>query len=177
LVELARQGLVDPSRACIVGASYGGYAALAGVTLQQGIYRCAVSVAGISDPELFMSRLRDRVGRLALDYWLRFLGARSLSDARIDARSPARHAARADAPVLLIHGREDTVVPIEQSRVMERALKDAGKPVEMIALDGEDHYLSREATRVAMLRATLEFVQRHNPINPAGASGSSGTAP
>jgi dipeptidyl aminopeptidase/acylaminoacyl peptidase len=46
---LAGQGIVDPSRVCIAGASYGGYAAMAGVTLQSGIYRCAVAVSGIAD--------------------------------------------------------------------------------------------------------------------------------
>jgi dipeptidyl aminopeptidase/acylaminoacyl peptidase len=49
LAFLVDAGIADPGRACIVGASYGGYAALAGVTLQKGLYRCAVSVAGISD--------------------------------------------------------------------------------------------------------------------------------
>ena len=48
VAELARQGIVDPKRVCIVGASYGGYAALAGVTVQQGLYRCAVSVSGVA---------------------------------------------------------------------------------------------------------------------------------
>ncbi|MEO0608176.1 MAG: prolyl oligopeptidase family serine peptidase, partial [Pseudomonadota bacterium] len=56
LMALAERGIVDPSRACIVGASYGGYAALAGVTLQQGFYRCAVSVNGVTELE---STLRD----------------------------------------------------------------------------------------------------------------------
>jgi len=49
VADLAKKGVIDPKRACIVGASYGGYAALAGVTVQQGLYRCAVSVAGVSD--------------------------------------------------------------------------------------------------------------------------------
>jgi dipeptidyl aminopeptidase/acylaminoacyl peptidase len=47
--DLARQGIIDPKRVCIMGASYGGYAALAGVTLDKGVYRCAVSVNGPSD--------------------------------------------------------------------------------------------------------------------------------
>ncbi len=50
---LAHQGIIDPKRVCIVGASYGGYAALAGVTVESGVYRCAVSVAGISDLRRF----------------------------------------------------------------------------------------------------------------------------
>jgi dipeptidyl aminopeptidase/acylaminoacyl peptidase len=49
LAELARRGIVDPRRACIMGASYGGYAALAGVTMQHGLYRCAIAIAGVAD--------------------------------------------------------------------------------------------------------------------------------
>ncbi len=49
LAALVAKGIVHPARVCIVGASYGGYAALAGVTLQQGIFRCAVAVAPVSD--------------------------------------------------------------------------------------------------------------------------------
>src|SRR5262249_22277991 len=61
---LAKQGVIDPARVCIVGASYGGYAALAGVTIDPGVYRCAVSVAGLSDLKLMLKWVaeRDRYG-------------------------------------------------------------------------------------------------------------------
>ncbi len=166
VAELARQGIVDAQRACIVGASYGGYAALAGVTLQQGLYRCAVSVNGVTDPGPLVQRTQDHNGDDALRYMLRFLGAGSAQDERISQRSPVHLASRADAPVLLIHGREDTVVPYVQSVAMQRALKAAGKPVELITLAGEDHWLSREQTRTQMLKAAVAFVQQHNPAGP-----------
>ena len=71
---LAKAGIVDPSRVCIVGASYGGYAALAGVTLQSGIYRCAVSVAGLSDlPRMRSWTNETQLGRVSR-YWDRFWG-------------------------------------------------------------------------------------------------------
>ncbi|WP_374516789.1 alpha/beta hydrolase family protein, partial [Brevundimonas sp.] len=70
---------------------------------------------------------------------------------------------RADAPMLVIHGRDDTVVPIEQSRLMAEALRRAGKPVELVELEGEDHWLSRGATRQRMLAETLRFLEAHNP--------------
>ena len=72
---------------------------------------------------------------------------------------------QAQAPILLIHGADDTVVPIEQSKTMERALKSAGKPVQMVTLKGEDHWLSRDETRTAMLKASVDFVKRYNPPN------------
>src|SRR5690606_31727785 len=62
LRALGEAGIVDPSRTCIVGASYGGYAALAGVTVEQGVYRCAVAVAGLSDLDLFFRAERTASG-------------------------------------------------------------------------------------------------------------------
>jgi len=161
LAELARRGIVDPKRACIVGGSYGGYAALAGVTLQQGLYRCAVSVAGVSDLKMMYAADNAAAG-YSESNWLelkRFLGDPSTySD-----YSPRRHAAEADAPILLIHGKDDTRVDPKQSEVMADALKDAGKPYEFVVLDGEDHFLSRSATRNQMLSDTMAFVQKYNP--------------
>ncbi len=162
---LAKQGLIDPKRACIVGASYGGYAALAGVTVEQGRYRCAVSVAGIGDLQRFQIWVGEHQGSdlRAVSFWRELTGASAGQDLR--DISPQRLAARADAPILLIHGVDDTVVPIQQSQEMERALKAAGKPVEFLTMPGEDHWLSREATRQAMLTAAVAFVQKHNPAS------------
>ncbi len=162
--ELARQGIVDLKRACIVGWSYGGYAALAGVTLQHGLYRCAVSMAGVSDLPRFYTYLGNEDGpdSVGTRFWKRFLGDRS----RWRGISPANLAARADAPILLIHGKDDTVVPIDQSDAMEHALKDAGKPVERLTLSGADHWLLREDTRIAMLKASVTFVEKYNPADP-----------
>src|SRR5262249_34942237 len=155
---------VDPKRVCVVGASYGGYAALAGVTLQQGIYRCAVSVAGVADMHKMLTDILASEGadRRALDFWR---GLSSAQSQDLDAISPAQHAAKAEAPVLLIHGENDSVVRIDQSRLMERALKAAGKPVEFVVMPGEDHWLSSETTRQIMLEKSLAFVQKHNPAD------------
>jgi dipeptidyl aminopeptidase/acylaminoacyl peptidase len=103
LAALAKDGIVDPKRACIVGASCGGYAALAGVTLQHGLYRCAVAVAG-------------------------------------------------------------------QSEAMAKALKHADKPFEYVVMNGEDHWLSRENTRLTMLKSALAFVEKYDPPDAAPAT-------
>jgi dipeptidyl aminopeptidase/acylaminoacyl peptidase len=165
---LAAQGTIDPRRVCIVGASYGGYAALAGPTLDRGVYRCAVSVSGVSDPRDFLkwqaARAHDHDNR-SMRFWTRFLGGTLENEARLAEISPLAHAASADAPILLIHGTDDTVVPIEQSEAMGRALQAAGKPVGFIKLDGEDHWLSRADTRLKMLQATVAFLQENNPSN------------
>lgn len=166
--HLVGEGVVDPARVCIVGASYGGYAALAGVTLDAGVYRCAVSVAGVSDLRRMVLWAADRGARRdndAVRYWNRFMGADRLGDRDLNAISPAHLVDRVDAPVLLLHGRDDTVVPIEQSRIMATALRRAGKPHQMIELTGEDHWLSRAETRQKMLEETVAFLTTHNPAD------------
>ncbi len=170
VAALARQGVIDPKRVCIAGASYGGYAALAGVTLQQGVYRCAVAVSGPANlKELIDEDTRFSEQRRSTSsnrYWARFMGVKSSSDPSLAAISPALHADKASAPVLLIHGKDDTVVPYEQSQEMEAALKKAGKPVEFITLDHEDHWLSQADTRLKMLTETLRFLSANNPADP-----------
>lgn len=164
VAELARRGLVDPKRACIVGGSYGGYAALAGVTVQQGLYRCAVSWGGVSDPQGMLRRSGEGgAANAETRYWKMFIGARdAVADGGIKAISPLALAERADAPVLLMHGKDDTVVPIEQSRDMAKALKRAGKPYEFQEFP-EDHWLSTGEQRTAMLKAAVAYVLRYNP--------------
>jgi dipeptidyl aminopeptidase/acylaminoacyl peptidase len=82
-----------------------------------------------------------------------------------DAISPRKLAGRADAPILLIHGKDDTVVPFDQSERMADALKGAGKPHQLVVLKGEDHWLSRAETRLQMLESAVAFVQKHNPAD------------
>lgn len=161
LMALAEAGIVDPSRACIVGASYGGYAALAGVTIEQGIYRCAVSVNGVSDirdmySEDYRASGRERTTRVAL--------REQLGDPDLwNDVSPRRLAERADAPVMLIHGVDDTVVLYSHSSRMADKLDDADKPYELVTLEGEDHWLSLSTTRHQMLSNAMRWVETYNP--------------
>jgi dipeptidyl aminopeptidase/acylaminoacyl peptidase len=163
---LAAQGIVDPSRVCIVGASYGGYAALAGVSLQNGVYRCAVSVAGISDPQRMLEWVNAKNlkrSNYEQRFWERFMGVTGPDDPKLDEISPVRHVDAVNVPILLIHGRDDTVVPYEQSTVMADVLRRARKNVELVTLRREDHWLSRSETRLQMLQATVAFLRAHNP--------------
>jgi dienelactone hydrolase len=80
---LAKRGTIDPKRVCIVGASYGGYAALAGATLDKGVYRCAASVAGPADLKRMLAdsnKLYSTSNNSTMRYWLRFMGADGLKD-------------------------------------------------------------------------------------------------
>lgn len=159
------QGVADPARVCIVGASYGGYAALMGVVKTPELYRCAVSFAGVSDlPDL----IRHWGNYIGGDEWGeeqigRFWGDR----ARLQATSPARQAEHIRVPVLLVHGTVDRAVPIEQSEAMVKALKRAGKPYRYIEQEGGDHYLSRYEHRLEFFTAMESFLDENLRATPS----------
>ncbi|MBW8816594.1 MAG: S9 family peptidase [Caulobacterales bacterium] len=165
VAALAASGDIDPKRVCIVGASFGGYSALAGAALYPDAYRCAASIAGIGDLGLLLvedARLYGResagMGELRDD-----LGAASTE--RLMAQSPARHAGDVKVPVLLIHGDKDTVVPIEQSQRMAERLKAAGKAYDFVVLEGENHYLTKSANRTKVLEALEQFLAKNLPAS------------
>jgi dipeptidyl aminopeptidase/acylaminoacyl peptidase len=162
---LAAQGIVDPKRVCIFGWSYGGYAALAGAALDPGIYRCAADMAGPSDIQLIVQQAQGTDGRDndTLRYFKRYLGVNGPSDPVLPQISPARHAAKVGIPILIVHGKDDTVVDYQQSLIMADALKRAGKPYSFVTLDGEDHWGSRGETRLKLLQAVMEFLIKNNP--------------
>jgi dipeptidyl aminopeptidase/acylaminoacyl peptidase len=164
VAALASAGIIDKSRVCVVGASYGGYAALASVTFQHGAFRCAVSVSGVSDVGAMMASWGDYSGSASGRYAQAMFGAAFSGDPRLQQISPLRHAAEADAPILIIHGKDDTVVPFVQSLGMNTMLAKAAKSVKFLPLDSEDHWWSHEATRVQILEASVAFVQEHNPV-------------
>ena len=159
--------LADPDRVCIMGASYGGYSALAGGAFTPELYRCVISVNGVSDLDRFIDYVRDRRGRRdpATSYWEEHIASGDARGRTLDPISPFSKADAFQAPVLLIHGENDTVVPFQQSQIMERALNRADKSVTLQKLDGEDHWLSRSETRIAMLRAVDDFLSENNPAN------------
>jgi fermentation-respiration switch protein FrsA (DUF1100 family) len=160
--HLTAQGITDPKRVCIWGASYGGYAALAGAAFDPGVYRCAVSVSGVSDlPEFLEWEVHESFSETSGTalYWKRLLGDPAL----LDDYSPARHAAKIDIPILLVHGKNDTSVPFKQTEMMVKAMKAAGKPYEFVELDGEDHFMSTSENRLKMLQTAVGFIEKNNP--------------
>ena len=165
VAALVAAGMADPERVCIVGASYGGYAALAGAAFTPELYACAAAIAGVADLREMLSFERTRTGFSSptIAYWRQAMGVDEAGSAneRLDAASPAAHVGNVRAPVLLIHGNNDTVVPIAQSQLMQRALQDAGKSVQLLELEGEDHWLSRAPTRLATLQALDTFLAEH----------------
>ncbi len=160
---LADIGWVDPKRVCIVGGSYGGYAALMGGATAPDLYKCVVSIAGVSDLNSMLGEERRGGGRTNQDfrYWVRVIGDPDREGEAIAAVSPVNLAANFKSPVLLIHGTDDFVVPKIQSDKMQDALKKAGKEVDYMILQGDDHGLSNAANRIAALKRAAEFVGRH----------------
>ncbi len=161
LAWAVKQGIADPKRACIVGASYGGYAAMWGIAKDPDLYRCAVSIAGVAN-------LRREVNDFGFSYYGRESKAawtRMTPD--FTAVSPINHIERIKAPLLLIHGKKDIVVDFAQSQSMYNKTKAAGKSVELVALPEATHHFRREADRVALLKAIDGFLQKHNPAGTA----------
>jgi dipeptidyl aminopeptidase/acylaminoacyl peptidase len=164
--SLVAKGIVDPKRVCIFGWSYGGYAALAGATLDHGVYRCAADMAGPSDLRRMLNweqSLQNDRKNSTLRFWDRFMGAKGADDRALDLISPADQAAKADIPILIVHGKDDTVVAYNQSQVMADALSRAGKPYTLVTLKGEDHWGSRSETRLQLLTAVMDFLVKNNP--------------
>jgi pimeloyl-ACP methyl ester carboxylesterase len=158
-------GQVDTGRACIVGASFGGYSAMAGAAFHSDSYRCAVAIAGISDLGLLLVEESRVYGRdsTALEELRGELSKTSMEG--LAAASPGRHAGEVRIPLLLIHGDQDTVVPLEQSMAMQRAMAAAKKPVELVVLQGENHYLTRAQTRTQTLSALEAFLAKNLPVS------------
>ncbi|HYJ40057.1 MAG TPA: alpha/beta fold hydrolase [Steroidobacteraceae bacterium] len=171
---LITQGIVDPKRVCIVGWSYGGYAALAGAAFTPDLYACAASIGGVSDLPVMLGAINRDDGRDSdsFAYWREHIG--SPFDPDVIAKSPARAAATVRAPILLLHGTNDTVVPIDQSRLMASALRKASKPVELIELTGEDHWMKTSSnSRIRTLTELERFLWQYiGSVQPAAAAAS-----
>ena len=162
---LAAKGQVDPARVCIVGWSYGGYAALEGITAHPEAYKCAVSVNGISDLQRLMKEEIQRGGgRGAVEDEHNMLGDPAQDGAQLEAYSPIHYADHAGGPVLLVGGQDDQTVIFEQSVQMQKALEDAGKQVELVSFKGDDHYLHTTADRTSILEALYKFLATNLPV-------------
>lgn len=159
--DLVRRGIADPKRVCIVGASYGGYAALAGAAFTPDRYACAVSVNGIADIPQMAGFIRERAGEESDEYryWRDLIG--DPSEADVIAFSPSRAIESIKAPIMLIHATNDTRVPPSQSRIFADLLRRKGKEVELIELPGEDHWLSSGPSRLTVLEAMDRFLAAH----------------
>jgi dipeptidyl aminopeptidase/acylaminoacyl peptidase len=153
------QGIADPKRVCIVGASYGGYAAMWGIVKDPDLYRCAISISGVS---LLRKEVNNfgtvGLGKLYTRQWKELTPD-------FNAVSPARFTDKIKAPLLLIHGKKDVTVDHVQSEKMNSAMKKSGKSVEFVSIPLADHYFTREEDRITLLTKMEAFLAKHNPAD------------
>lgn len=151
------EGIADPGRICIYGASYGGYAALMGAAREPDLYRCAVGYVGVYDLPR-MVRENAQMGRWATTWSREWVGDDTEALAAV---SPDRLAEHIRIPVFLAAGGEDQVAPIAHSESMERALKQAGVPVETLYYRTEGHGFHAVENRRGFYDQLLDFLGRH----------------
>jgi dipeptidyl aminopeptidase/acylaminoacyl peptidase len=153
------QGIADPKRTCIVGASYGGYAAMWGVVKDPDLYRCSISIAGVA---ALRREVNDFGGSIRSNLYRRQWKEMTPD---FNAVSPIFSVDKIKVPMLLIHGKKDITVDHVQSEKMFGAMKKAGKVVEFVSVPLADHYFTREADRVTLLTAMEAFLAKHNPAD------------
>lgn len=152
-----QQGVADPKRICIYGASYGAYAALMGVAKEPALYRCAAGYVGVYNlPVMYNEGDTQRLGsgKTFLREWL---GEKDT----LAEHSPTQLADRIKVPVFLAAGGEDERAPIVHSKMMERALRTAGVPVETLYYDDEGHGFYVRAHREAFYTQLLSFLAKN----------------
>jgi len=155
------QGIADPKRIAIYGASYGGYAALVGLEFTPELYRCGISYAGVTDvPDLIKSSEK----RASFRAVIRLFAAEAIGDLKADKAllnevSPQNHVDKIQAPVLLAYGELDPRVPISQGRSLARELKKQGKKFELIVKPDEGHGFHKEENKVEFYRKVDEFLK------------------
>ena len=110
------------------------------------------------------ARNRQNQGR-SFEYWTSAIGDLRDDKEKLQRTSPLANVANVRGPLLLIHGDIDTTVPIEQSEIMFKAMQEAGKEVEFVILEDEDHNITYGETRLQMMEALDSFMRRCNPPN------------
>ncbi|MDP2562212.1 S9 family peptidase [Psychrobium sp. 1_MG-2023] len=162
---LIKEGKIDANRVCIVGASYGGYAALAGAVFTPNLYQCAVSINGVSDVKQMLRTEKHQHGsdHWVVSYWQKLLLNGSVESDHLETISPINFVKDIKAPVLLIHGEHDLVVPMSQSKDMHEEMEDTDKEVSFITLEKGNHYLSNSKNREKALKAIDLFIKQHLP--------------
>jgi dienelactone hydrolase len=163
VAALVQREVADPGRICIVGASYGGYAALAGAALTPDLYKCAVSIAGVSDLAAFVKWYRFEHGpdTAGTAYWTRAIGDPDRNLQRMRTVSPARLAGAIKADVLLIHGTRDDIVPFSQSVAMKRALDNSRRKITLLRLEDEGHSYWSDEDEMRALEAIDAFLAKN----------------
>jgi dipeptidyl aminopeptidase/acylaminoacyl peptidase len=159
---LAEQGIVDRARVCIMGSSYGGYAAIWGAMRSPERYRCAISWAGPTDwRKMLRHDARYIIPQRYMREWRTHLHGEERAD--LDAVSPLRQQERLTVPLLIGHGERDQRVPVDQSRDLVRALTRRHATLESVFYPEAGHGFTKPSDSADFLRRIEAFLARHNP--------------
>lgn len=158
-----QQGYADPDRVAILGGSYGGYAALVGVTFTPDVFAAAVDIFGVSDLANFLRNQPEFVRQALAANWFRWVGdpAEPQQEADMQARSPISRVDQVRTPLLIAQGANDARVAQAESDNMVQALRARGVPVEYILMADEGHSIENPENLVAVYRAVERFLDEH----------------
>jgi dipeptidyl aminopeptidase/acylaminoacyl peptidase len=159
--HLVAQGITDPNKTAIMGASYGGYATLVGMTFTPERFSCGVSLVGMSDLASLLANTPP-YWELGKPWWVRFVGdpVNARDRAVMESKSPLYRAKDVRGPVLLLHGVNDPRVKLDQSTRMADALKAAGKEVELVVYKSAGHGFQKWNDKLSYYRHTEDFLSR-----------------
>ena len=162
------EGIADPARICVFGASYGGYAAMMGLALTPELFRCGVNYVGVTDIPLLLRTIPRAWEQMRAELSLQ-IGDPKQDAAMLKARSPVTLAPRIRAPVLMAYGKRDPRVVLEHATRFEDALDSARVPNELIVRVDEGHGYQKFGNQVDFGKRLLEFLERHlkAPATPA----------
>jgi dipeptidyl aminopeptidase/acylaminoacyl peptidase len=149
---LVEAGIADPERLCIVGGSYGGYAAMMGAIKTPDLFRCAVSINGALDLPHLIMEARNYIGGRE---WTKSIG---LSDEKAAAVSPHDRTDEIDIPVLVIQTADDRVVPPDQAQRFVDRLRGLNKDVRFEWLEAGGHDVYDAEARLRILEALEKFL-------------------
>jgi dipeptidyl aminopeptidase/acylaminoacyl peptidase len=154
------QGIADPKRVCIYGGSYGGYCALAGLAFTPELYACGVDYVGVSNLLTFMKTIPP-YWKSRLDMYYEMVGHPETDKEFLAEASPALHADKIRAPLLIAQGAQDPRVNIEESNQMVAALKKHGVAVEYLVKENEGHFFANEENRFEFYEAMEKFLKKY----------------
>lgn len=161
---LVEKGYTDPAKSCIAGWSYGGYSALMGAIKTPELYRCSIAIAALSDIPSAIDDLKDLMNGDAIAE--KTFGPLLKDKDLMRANNPVDHADKIKIPVFLAHGENDASVEYNQYEKMKRRLENAGVDGTYMSFEDEDHYMSTQANRQAMLEAIEAFLLKVNGESP-----------
>jgi len=155
------QGYTDPKRACISGASYGGYAALQALVKTPDMFKCAIAGLAVTDYKYQLTTPDgDTYGNeTGVDFWKAVLGSKDLNSQMIRDISPVFNASKIKGAVFLYAGEDDVRVPIDQIYRMDKALKAAGNPAKGFVVKAkEGHGFGKPENNVDLYKQVLKFL-------------------